>query len=159
MNLDPDNLRLVQANQVALDVLADLFESLAAGPDASFFRPHPLTSQAAARIAAYDGHDFYGVATSAEILVGYGILRGWDEGYEVPSLGLAVTPVARRTGVAEWLLSALHDEARRRGATAVRLTVDVANLAAQRLYAKAGYRLVPYGAGRLVGMLSLVGAE
>lgn len=157
MKVDATDLQLVPANEVAPDALAALFESLSSGADAGFFRPHPLSRREAARVAAYDGLDFYGVVTWADGLAGYGILRGWDEGFAVPSLGLAVIPAIRSTGVSGWLLSALHHEARRRGATSVRLTVDDANAAARRLYIKAGYELVPSGDGRLIGTLSLVG--
>jgi ribosomal-protein-alanine N-acetyltransferase len=52
---------------------------------------------------------------------------------------LAVHPGARRRGVAEGLLRAAMDQARRCGARMMFLEVDVENIAAQRLYARMGF--------------------
>jgi ribosomal protein S18 acetylase RimI-like enzyme len=56
--------------------------------------------------------------------------------------GVGVVPAARRQGVAETLMTALHDEARARGVNDVWLEVIEQNHAAFRLYDKLGYRVV-----------------
>jgi GNAT superfamily N-acetyltransferase len=56
--------------------------------------------------------------------------------------GVGVIPSARRAGVGEALMRALHEEARERGIRRVWLEVIVENTGALALYEKLGYRLV-----------------
>src|SRR5580765_1110301 len=56
--------------------------------------------------------------------------------------GIGVLPAARRQGVAEALMRALHDEARGRGVARVWLEVIEQNESAFRLYEKLGYEVV-----------------
>jgi GNAT superfamily N-acetyltransferase len=56
--------------------------------------------------------------------------------------GIGVVASARRAGVGETLMQALHDEARSRGVERVWLEVIVENTAAFALYEKLGYELV-----------------
>jgi ribosomal protein S18 acetylase RimI-like enzyme len=56
--------------------------------------------------------------------------------------GVGVIAAARRQGVGEMLMRALHDEAAARGVTSVWLEVIEQNESAFRLYEKLGYRLV-----------------
>ena len=58
---------------------------------------------------------------------------------EAEVLTLAVMPHARRAGLARGLLAAACTEAARRGAAAMLLEVGAANVAAQALYAGAGF--------------------
>ena len=60
-----------------------------------FFHPHPFTTEAARERAAYTGKDLYYVVIEGDEILGYGMLRGWDEGYEVPSLGIVIHPAHR----------------------------------------------------------------
>jgi ribosomal protein S18 acetylase RimI-like enzyme len=134
--------------------LADLFDALRAAGDERHFHPHPLTHEEAERLAGYGGLDVYRVLTDEGRVVGYGMLRGWDEGYEVPSLGIAVHPEARGVGAGRLLMEHLHEAARERGATRVRLRVYPDNTAARHLYEELGYVLQPAN-GELVGVLEL----
>jgi GNAT superfamily N-acetyltransferase len=56
--------------------------------------------------------------------------------------GVGVVPSARRSGVGEALMQALHDQARGHGVRRVRLEVIVENTGAFALYEKLGYRTV-----------------
>ncbi len=56
--------------------------------------------------------------------------------------GVGVVPPARRSGVGETLMRALHEQARERGVRRVWLEVIVENTGALALYAKLGYRTV-----------------
>src|SRR5258707_5978777 len=80
--------------------LASFFEALVARGDDRWFHPHPFTAEYASRLAAHEGRDLYYVATRGDKVAAYGMLRGWDDGYEVPSLGIAVHPDARGFGLA-----------------------------------------------------------
>ncbi|MCX6847094.1 MAG: N-acetyltransferase, partial [Verrucomicrobia bacterium] len=79
--------------------LALFFSSLATGEGAEYFHPHPLTAAVAHERAEYKGNDVYAVLTTTSEILGYGILRGWDEGYAVPSLGVAIAGSARGLGL------------------------------------------------------------
>lgn len=89
----------------------------------------------------YDGQDIYAALVEDGRVVAYGMLRGWDDGFEVPSLGVAVHPGERGRGLGGLLMQHLHDEAKRRGAVRVRLTVERENERARRLYDALGYEL------------------
>jgi GNAT superfamily N-acetyltransferase len=56
--------------------------------------------------------------------------------------GVGVVPAARRTGVGDALMRALHEQARERGAWRAWLEVIVENTAAFALYEKLGYRTI-----------------
>jgi ribosomal protein S18 acetylase RimI-like enzyme len=56
--------------------------------------------------------------------------------------GVGVVPAARRSGVGEALMGALHEQARERGIVRVSLEVIVENTGAFALYEKLGYRTV-----------------
>ncbi|NJD05353.1 MAG: GNAT family N-acetyltransferase [Methylococcaceae bacterium] len=135
--------------------LADFFASLDQAGDYAVFHPHPFTPQQATAIARSDGLDLYYAATAAGEVLGYGMLRGWDEGYAVPSLGLAVAPRHRGRGLGRLMMAFLHEAARLRGASRVRLTVYAHNASAVALYRRLGYRFSDAGEGQLLGLLEL----
>jgi ribosomal protein S18 acetylase RimI-like enzyme len=119
--------------------LTEFFAALVAAGDDERFHPHPFTAASAAARSAYRGKDVYCVATVGPRVLGYALLRGWDEGYEVPSLGIAVHPDARGLGLGRALMLFLHVEARRRGAPRIRLKVYPDNERAVALYRSLGY--------------------
>jgi ribosomal protein S18 acetylase RimI-like enzyme len=135
--------------------LRAFFRSFAEGPDHAFFHPHPMTDDEADRICAHGGRDLYYAACAAGRVLAYGLLRGWDEGYAIPSVGLAIAPEARGRGLARAFMAFLHAAAKQRGATQVRLTVDRDNLRAVELYRRLGYQLEPKNDDQLVGRLPL----
>lgn len=135
--------------------LAALFAAIAADPKAKFFHPHPLDAAEAGRRAAYAGKDYYCVAYLGDAPAAYGMLRGWDEGYAEPSLGLAVAPAFQGRGVGRALTEHLHEVARSRGAATVRLKVYAENAGARALYAKLGYAFEASKAGEELGRLRL----
>ena len=145
---------LIPADETALVLL---FRTICEDPTSSGFRPHSFDAETAARLVRHGGRDAYVVAAAADgTLVAYGMLRGWDEGFAVPSLGIYLVPRMRGTGVVERLMRDLHGVAARSGATQVRLTVDAWNERAIRLYRRLGYRLRPHAQpGRLEGIVDL----
>jgi [ribosomal protein S18]-alanine N-acetyltransferase len=135
--------------------LAAFFSALRDAGEHEQFHPHPLDAAAAAQLCAYAGEDLYYVLAEGARVVAYGFLRGWDEGYAVPSLGIAVHPDERGRGLGRALMERLHAAARRRGASAVRLKVYPGNEAAVALYRSLGYELGGEEDGQLVGILRL----
>src|ERR1017187_2336032 len=100
--------------------LAGLFAELVANGEDKNFHPHPLTPQAARRIAELQGKDLYFVVVEGKCVLGYGMLRGWDEGFEVPSLGIALSSKVRGIGLGKVFMSFMHLNAARAGARTIR---------------------------------------
>lgn len=135
--------------------LAGFFVEFAGTGDTRQFHPHEFSAEEARCRAQYDGKDLYYVALCNGQVLAYGMLRGWDEGYKVPSLGIALHPVARGTGLARAFMHFLHAAAKARGASSVRLKVYPENVKAVRLYKSLGYTFEKQEAGQLVGLLVL----
>ena len=139
--------------------LGDLFDELAADPEARHFHPHPLTRAEAKRIAARSGirDDLYFAAFIKGRLAGYGMLRGWDEGYVIPSFGVAVGVGYRGAGVGRTLLRYAISAARRRGARSVILKVHPSNASAWHIYESEGFTFysAPVDGGQIRGTLPL----
>jgi glycosyltransferase involved in cell wall biosynthesis/ribosomal protein S18 acetylase RimI-like enzyme len=135
--------------------LAALFKALGANGDVSFFYPHLLTADVAHRLCRHAGLDQYFAVKAEGLIVGYGMLRGWDEGYAVPSLGLAVHPAHRGKGVAEALMRALIRQAKYCGSRQLRLTVDASRSRLISFFERFGFHFSPIKPGRLVGLLEL----
>jgi RimJ/RimL family protein N-acetyltransferase len=133
------------------DALADVFGEI----DTEFFRPHPFTAHQAQQIASRQGKDVYALLLMGGQAVAYGMLRGWDEGFATPSLGIAVRTSEQRKGYGRALMAWLHDEARRRGASRIRLRVHPENVHARRLYERLGYRYQGVERGELLMIIDL----
>jgi [ribosomal protein S18]-alanine N-acetyltransferase len=135
--------------------LLAFFRSLVISEDTRNFQPHAFTQEAVERIMQSVRRDLYYVLVEGRKVLGYGMLRGWDEGYEVPSLGIAIHPSARGTGLGKLLMQFLAEAAKRRGAEQVRLRVKIDNDRARGLYEKLGYKFGSEEDGYLVGYLQL----
>jgi ribosomal-protein-alanine N-acetyltransferase len=137
--------------------LVAFLERLATGGDGRLFHPHPFTPEAVAAIAAPGSRDEYVVVTAGRQgpVVAYGMLRGWEEGFTVPSLGIAVDRQWRGHGVGRRLVSHLHAIATSRGAANVRLKVYRSNTAAVALYRSFGYQFQPHSPDEWLGFVSL----
>jgi ribosomal-protein-alanine N-acetyltransferase len=116
------------------------FHALEAVDDAGFFQPHPFTDEAIERILHNTHRDLYYVLVEGQEVLGYGMLRGWDEGYDVPSLGIAIHPRVRGTGLGRVFMRFLEAAAKCNGAQRARLRVKLQNTAAARLYESLGYQ-------------------
>jgi ribosomal protein S18 acetylase RimI-like enzyme len=134
--------------------LKALFASLTGRGDDHFFHPHPFTDAEAERLVRLPTNDLYAVACRGPAVLAYGMLRGWDEGYDVPSLGVALHPEARGTGLGRAFMHYLHAAARDRGAPSIRLKVYPDNVAAKNLYASLGYQFQPTAGEQLLGILT-----
>ena len=116
------------------------FAALDADPDTRrWFHPHPLTAAEARRVCSHGGRDVHLGAFLGPVMVGYALLRGWDEGFDVPSFGVAVIPQQRGAGVGEALASAAIELARASDAEEVLLHVHPSNRLATRWYERLGF--------------------
>ena len=152
----PIRIRQFRADDVP--ALSELLAELRKDPASAHFHPHPFTHETALRIAERRGirRDAYFGAFQDGSLMGYGMLRGWDEGYEVPSFGVAVGIRHRGMGIGRRLLRHAISIARRRKAPSVMLKVHPANANAKHLYESEGFTFdpAPLEGGQIKGMLN-----
>lgn len=142
--------RVVGPRDVRL--LTELFSDI----DETYFRPHPFTDDEAQLIANRQGEDVYAILFDREQPVAYGMLRGWEDGYATPSLGIAVRSRSQGRGLGRLMMVHLHEEAQRRGAAVVRLRVHPDNSRARRLYESMDYLYAGEDRGELVMLLDLL---
>lgn len=146
-----DNFYVTYLTPEHIEELELLFEKIAHDPGGKNFHPHAFTKEIAHYIAHYMGDDIYLGAYHNHKLIGYGLLRGWAEGYSVPSLGIYLVEEARNIGLSVIFMSELHRFARERGATSIRLKVYPENKKALGLYSRMGYVFSSKDDGQLIG--------
>ena len=155
--LEAQLLRILPAH---LEIVRRFFESLSSDNQATtMFHPHPFTQEHAELIAQYSGQDYYAAMLINDAIVAYGMLRGWDEGYETPSLGIVVNGAHRGLGFGRVMMDHLHAEARARGAKSIMLKVYKNNTAATQLYRRMGYVLSDLNEQEWRGIFDLQGAS
>jgi len=160
-----------------IDGLLSLLEGLERSGESAYFHPHPAdreTLEALCRQpSAPELGDEYWVMVAAGgaspptagrasspaacgTVVAYGMLRGWSQGYAVPSLGIAVHHHWRGRGLARVMMRHLHGVARSRKAERIRLKAYKVNQGAIRLYEALGYKLEHLNDEEVIGILELV---
>jgi len=146
----------VQLSSVHREIFFKFLSDIEANDDYEFFHPHGFDAKAADVVVGLSecGPDEYWLIVSEDVLA-YGMLRGWAEGYAVPSLGVAVAPHHRCRGLARRLMIHLHARAFVRGARKVRLKVERNNQTAKHLYERLGYEFQDFSSTELVGFLKL----
>lgn len=138
--------------------LGDFFITLAADSETMrFFHPHPFTREFAAQLCndRSGRRDRYYVACFGRVVIAYMMLRGWDEGYSVPSFGVCNYPALRDVGLGQALLAHAVAECRAVGAKKLRLTVFKNNERAVHVYHKFGFVFQDKNEQELVGILDL----
>jgi GNAT superfamily N-acetyltransferase len=133
---DPQHIQISRVTPADAAVLADLLMNI----DGTYFQPHPMTAAEADRISRLRGKDIYLIGKVGSVGVAYGMLRGLDEGFAVPSLGIGIRHDSEHQGYGRAMMTALQDAARSIGARRVRLRVHPENARAATLYRSVGYR-------------------
>jgi len=149
------NIEYVAVSPSWAKKLAQFFNDIVANKDNEYFHPHPFTYDAAKKIAAYEGNDLYFVQIKDNEITGYGILRGWDAGYSIPSLGIVIHPSFRNQGLGREFMRFLHKQARSKDAAKVRLKVYSNNAGALQFYESLGYFFTDEENGQLIGYYEL----
>ena len=104
------------------------------------FDPFELTAKRARAIASAASKDlFYLARLEGDAVVALSMLRGFDDGYAIPSFGILVDHEHQRRGIGRQLTVWTLDAARARGCTAVRLSVYASNDRAIALYRSLGF--------------------
>jgi ribosomal protein S18 acetylase RimI-like enzyme len=136
-------IEIVRLRSAHVEPLLRFHAALESGGETALFAPHPFTATHLHALCNSQRKDLHYVVVMADDVVGYGLLRGWDEGYAIPSLGIAIHPRWRRAGLGTALMHFLHVAARAVSATSVRLRFHPSNRSAQALYERVGYRFEP----------------
>lgn len=106
------------------------------------FHPFEFSEEALDKVFSSIHKDlFFGIFGRKNEIFGFGMLRGWDEGYEVPSLGILIAEESRGTGIGGQLLEYLLTVASDRGSKCVRLSVYEDNKRAIHIYNKFGFKI------------------
>ena len=104
------------------------------------FDPFPMRAESADRLLGDAREDrFYGAFDADDAMVAMSMLRGWDEGYDVPSFGIVVDHEWHGRGLGARLTAWTVSRARELEAPAVRLTVYTDNARAYALYGRLGF--------------------
>lgn len=135
----PSEIMIEPVEAVHTQALVELFESNRVPAVSDSFDPFPLTAEEARRIALEPRLDAYFVASMDAELIAMSMLRGFDEGFAVPSFGIFVDHRHHGHGIGRRLTAWTVGEARRRGCTAIRLSVYASNTAALHLYRSLGF--------------------
>lgn len=107
--------------------------------DRRFFQPFPFTKDALRSILAKERRDRYWGLYDMIGLVGLCMLRGLDQGYEIPSYGVYIASRARGKGLSRIALAHSLAWCRSQGITCVMLSVHPDNLAAKHVYETSGF--------------------
>ena len=134
-----NSLTLREIDLYSRGTLDAVFDEIVTGEDNKLFHPHPFTKEFAAHLSSYSGRDYYALAFCAKDVVGYAMLRGWDEGYAVPTVGLYICRKYRGRKFALPLLRQLRLEALQRGAVEMMAKVAVENIRSMRAFISAGF--------------------
>jgi ribosomal protein S18 acetylase RimI-like enzyme len=134
MNL---NIKLVDLND--FDSLKDFFLENDKPSITRYFNPFPLTEESAYGITKNKHKDFYYVAYLDNKIVGFTMLRGWEEGYIVPSFGILVHHKFTNLGYGKILTNFTLDQALNLNCKKVRLTVYKSNFVAIHIYRSLGF--------------------
>ena len=103
------------------------------------FHPFPLTTESASLITNQLHQNLYFGAFLEEIIIGFGMLRGWDEGFDVPSLGILVDHLHQHRGIGRLLTNYAISLAESKSCKKIRLSVYEDNLPAMALYSSIGF--------------------
>lgn len=147
--------RLTPADAIGL---GGFFKTIALDAESTrFFHPHPFNQDTATYLAWHSQgkRDRYFVADYCGRIVGYSMLRGWDEGFDIPSWGGCVLPQIRNARLGQCLLAHGIRESQAAGAAKLRLTVYKDNHRAVHVYRKFGFVYKDKNERELIGMLDL----
>jgi len=144
-------IEIVKLQPKIKESVVDFFSKI----DNEKFHPHDFSEKVALDLCDYDGEDCYYVVIDNNIVLAYGILRGWDAGHDIPSLGIYVGSNCRGLGMGKMLMNFLHCAAKAKGAKKVRLKVYKNNIVAIHLYKKIGYVIEDYDDEQLLGIFNL----
>lgn len=103
------------------------------------FTAFPLNDDSAATITDQVHKDKYYLLLSGQTIVGFSMLRGFDEGYTIPSFGIMIDYRYHNMGLGKHLLAITVNLAKELGCLKVRLSVFDSNHAGRKIYEDIGF--------------------
>jgi ribosomal protein S18 acetylase RimI-like enzyme len=135
--------------------LYDLHKFLIFEPESYLKYFHPHEFDMASLLKELETGDYFCLLYWRYSPIGYGMLRGWSQGYEIPSLGIAISHVHQHKGLGNYMMAHLELTARMNNAEKLRLVVAKENENAIKLYTKRGYIFNEHGEFELEGFKTL----
>ncbi len=120
--------------------------------DYTFFHPHGFSYFGLWEEIVKKEKDYFVFLMDVDTIAGYGMLRGWQEGFEIPSLGIMTDINYRGQGISSKMMDHLHRVAKERGAERIRLAVYKENKIAISLYNKLGYEFLDKNEKEFMGI-------
>lgn len=135
--------------------LGEFFERNNQPEITQYFAPFPLTRESAMFLLRPESRDHFFGLEELGGLVAFSMLRGYDEGYAVPSFGLLVALDCQGQGLGRWLTEKTLYWADHEGIASIRLTVFSGNHTAVHLYSSLGFKetsreVLAHGDARLI---------
>lgn len=126
---------------LAEDDAGELSSMLLAQPAgyARFFYPFGFDRAAVSAVLARRGLDVFTGLYWQGRMVGFFMLRGWNEGYEVPAFGIIIDEKFRGHGLEMLCLDAAKAICRLRGAVRIMLKMHPENISAKGVARKIGF--------------------
>jgi len=137
---NPEGLRFFRLRPEHREALGTFFEANNLPAVTSSFNPFPMTRDAAVQLLDPSNKDYFFALECDGALVGFSMLRGYDEGFAIPSFGIFIDHrhQGRKLGtlLTQWTLRwADYLQAPR-----TRLTVYKTNAAGVAVYQKLGFK-------------------
>ena len=143
--MEPITVSIRQFTSHNIEALNSFFKSIVETGLDTWFHPHPFDIKQASLLCNNKGSDWSAAAfiknpSGSDQIVGYSILRGWDEGYDSPSFGVCVLPPWQNKQIGRRLTLAAIEAAKLRKSPAMRLKVYPQNHKAISLYKSLGFK-------------------
>lgn len=145
----------LEIKQLTPNYVRPLLDILSNNDSGKYFQPHPFTLDYISKLPF--SKDMYCVVILDGKVIGYGMLRGWEEGYDIPMLGIYVdTPYRKNYGIGALLMSYMHAYARLKGCKQVKMKVHKTNTYVIEFHKKySGYEFSDYNDELVLGIKNL----
>jgi RimJ/RimL family protein N-acetyltransferase len=130
--------------------LAGLFAASDRPDVTRWFDPFPLTAETARTLTGYQGRDLYWGVWSADNLIAFAMVRGWDGGHPQPVYGCLVDPRRHSHGIGTDVTKLVVADLRDRRIPEVRARVHDDNARSFRMLLAAGFEELERSGGRIL---------
>lgn len=141
-------MEIVNFTTIEIDKFIEFIENNIS--DLVFFNPHSMDYDSIFSILTNKKNDKYKIVICEDRVIGYGILRGWDEGFEIPSLGIMVDKDFRGIGLSKTIMQFLESSAKLMKSKKIRIVVHKDNQVAYNLYKSLNYEFETYNQNQLI---------
>jgi [ribosomal protein S18]-alanine N-acetyltransferase len=135
-----NSARIKRISQRDIQRLAQFFTDNDRPEILRHFHPFALNEDSALKICQASHQDLYYVTIWKGQIVGFLMLRGWEDGFEIPSLGVLVDHRTHGKGFGRKMTRFAISKANDKGCPAIRLSVYVSNFRALALYSSLDFR-------------------